>query len=61
NYKSGTQSPYAAFNFLNTLRQYNPSNKLLSYFKALLSWGISFLQQVQKILDFILHKYILTA
>ena len=36
NYKSGTQSPYAAFNFLNTLRQYNPSNKLFSYFKALL-------------------------
>ena len=57
NYKSGTQSPYADFNFLNTLRQYNPSNTLFSYFKALLSWGISFLQQMQNILDFILYKW----
>ena len=56
NYKSGTQSPYADFNFLNTLRQYNPSNTLFSYFKALLSSGISFLQQVQNILDFILYN-----
>ena len=30
---------YAAFNFLNTLRQYNPSNKLFSYFKALTVMG----------------------
>ena len=51
NYKSGTQSPYATFNFLYTLRQYNPSNTLFSYFKALLSSGISFLQQVQIIFD----------
>ena len=52
-YKSGTQSPYTAFNFLNTLRQYFPSNKLFWYLRAISLWGISFLQQVQNILDFI--------